>query len=144
MRGGTYPPIETIPIGTDSSPYVCGVSTPYLFTPEQWEGQREQFCQLVGKPTNARTALEACKEELATAMGNLEKVLGNRKAGTGEVRLSPGGELIIPPLSAEDIPAEAAALKEELAELLPLAPIASLLVELDRRTGFLDCFTRRR
>ncbi|GAA3034121.1 hypothetical protein GCM10020000_09250 [Streptomyces olivoverticillatus] len=51
------------------------------------------------------------------------------------------GELIIPALSAEDVPAEAAALKDELAELLPLAPIASLLVELDRRTGFLDCFT---
>jgi hypothetical protein len=67
--------------------------------------------------------------------------VGNRKAGTGEVRLSPDGELIIPPLSAEDIPAEAAELKEELSELLPLAPIASLLVELDRRTGFLDCFT---
>ncbi|MCD9146003.1 hypothetical protein [Streptomyces albireticuli] len=73
-------------------------------------------------------------------MGGLEKVLGNRRAGTGEVRLSPGGELVIPPLSAEDIPAKAAALKEELAELLPLAPIASLLVELDRRTGFLGCF----
>ena len=25
--------------------------------------------------------------------------------------------------------------------MLPLVPIASLLVELDRRTGFLDCFT---
>ncbi|MGW5691186.1 Tn3 family transposase [Streptomyces asiaticus] len=113
----------------------------YLFTPAQWEGQREQFCQLVGKPTDARLALEGCKEELAAAMGDLEKVLGNRQAGAGEVRLSPGGELIIPPLSAEDIPAEAAELKEELSELLPLAPIASLLVELDRRTGFLDCFT---
>lgn len=113
----------------------------YLFTPAQWAGQRAQFCQLVGKTTDARLALEACKEELAAAMGDLEKVLGNRKARTGEVRLSPGGELIIPPLSAEDIPAEAAALKEELSELLPLAPIASLLVELDRRTGFLDCFT---
>ena len=70
--------------------------------------------------------------------------LGNAKAGIGQVRLSPGGELIIPPLSAEDIPAEAAELKEELSGLLPLVPIASLLVELDRRTGFLDCFSRTR
>ncbi|KUN86743.1 hypothetical protein AQJ64_05400 [Streptomyces griseoruber] len=68
-------------------------------------------------------------------------MLGNRKTGTGEVRQSPGGELIIPPVSAEDIPAEAAELKEELSELLPLAPIAPLLVELDRRTRFLDCLT---
>ncbi|BFO18167.1 hypothetical protein SHKM778_45550 [Streptomyces sp. KM77-8] len=37
----------------------------YLFTPAEWEGQREQFCQLVGKPADARLALEACKEELA-------------------------------------------------------------------------------
>lgn len=59
----------------------------------------------------------------------------------GEVRLSEKGELIIPPLSAEDVPAEAAALRDELSELLPLTPIASLLVELDRRTGFLDCLT---
>jgi hypothetical protein len=25
--------------------------------------------------------------------------------------------------------------------MLPFAPIASLLIELDARTGFLDCFT---
>jgi TnpA family transposase len=114
----------------------------YLFTPEQWAGQRDQFCQLVGKPASARAALEGCKEELQAAMGDLEKVLGNRRAGTGEVRLSDKGELIIPPLCAEDVPAEAASLRDELSELLPLAPIASLLVELDRRTGFLDCITR--
>ena len=32
-------------------------------------------------------------------------------------------------------------LKDELAGMLPFAPIASLLIELDARTGFLDCFT---
>ncbi|MFI5634722.1 Tn3 family transposase [Streptomyces sp. NPDC051664] len=113
----------------------------YLFTPERWSGQRDQFCELVGKPVSARAALEGCKEELESAMGDLEKVLGNGEAGVGEVRLSDKGELVIPPLSAEDVPAEAASLRDELSELLPLAPIASLLVELDRRTGFLDCIT---
>jgi len=49
--------------------------------------------------------------------------------------------LVIPRLSAEDIPTEAAELKDELAGLVPFAPIASVLIELDRRTGFLDCFT---
>ncbi|MGW5682914.1 hypothetical protein [Nonomuraea sp. NPDC003754] len=48
---------------------------------------------------------------------------------------------MIPPLSAEDIPAEAKELKDELAGMLPFAPIASLLIELDARTKFLDCFT---
>jgi len=48
---------------------------------------------------------------------------------------------VVPPLPAEDIPAEARELKDELAGMLPFAPIASLLIELDARTGFLDCFT---
>jgi hypothetical protein len=32
-------------------------------------------------------------------------------------------------------------LKDELAGMLPFAPIASLPIELDARTGFADCFT---
>lgn len=48
----------------------------------------------------------------------------------GAVRLDDDGNLVIPPLSAEDIPAEARALKEELAGMLPFAPVASLLIEL--------------
>lgn len=48
---------------------------------------------------------------------------------------------MVPPLSAEDVPSEARELKDELAGMLPFAPIASLLIELDARTGFLDCFT---
>ena len=47
---------------------------------------------------------------------------------------------MIPPLTAEDIPAEADAVKEELAGM-PTVPIAALLIELDHRTGFLRCFT---
>lgn len=48
---------------------------------------------------------------------------------------------MISPLTAEDVPAEAKALKAELTEMLPFAPIVSLLIELDKRTGYLDCFT---
>lgn len=44
-------------------------------------------------------------------------------------------------MSAEDVPTEAAELRDELTALLPFAPIASVLIELDRRTGFLDSFT---
>ena len=38
-------------------------------------------------------------------------------------------------------PAEAVALKAELTDMLPFAPIVSLLIELDGRIGLLDCFT---
>jgi hypothetical protein len=44
---------------------------------------------------------------------------------------------VIPKLTAEDVPAEARELKDELAGMLPFAPIASLL---DQRTRSLDCF----
>ncbi len=47
---------------------------------------------------------------------------------------------MIPKLTAEDVPAEARELKAELTGMLPFAPIASLLIELDQRTRFLDCF----
>nr|WP_280423919.1 transposase [Nocardia carnea] len=78
-------------------------------------------------------------EELHTAVGELEAVLAE---GEGPVRLDgESGELVISPLTAEDVPAEAVALKAELTEMLPFAPIVSLLIELDKRTHYLDCFT---
>jgi hypothetical protein len=60
---------------------------------------------------------------------------------TGTVRLDADDHLVIPKLTAEDIPAQAQELKDELSGMLPFAPIASLLIELDGRTNFLDCFT---
>ncbi|WSY18711.1 Tn3 family transposase (plasmid) [Embleya sp. NBC_00896] len=110
----------------------------YLLTPAKWTDHRAQFCRLVGKPADAPTALAQVEDELHAALGELETVLA---AGDGPVRLDESGDLVISPLSAEDIPAEAVALKAELTEMLPFAPIVSLLIELDKRTGFLDCFT---
>jgi hypothetical protein len=54
------------------------------------------------------------------------------------VRLTDDGGLIIPPLTAEDVPGGADALRAELAAMLPRVPIASVLVEVDARTGFTD------
>jgi hypothetical protein len=41
-------------------------------------------------------------------------------------------------LSAEDVPAEAEALRDELAAMLPHVPLASVLVEVDARPGSPD------
>ncbi|MER5624411.1 hypothetical protein ABT061_25595 [Streptosporangium sp. NPDC002544] len=60
------------------------------------------------------------------------------------VRLDEDEHLVVPPLPVEDVPAEAKVLKDELAAMLPFAPIASLLIELDARTHFLDCCSRLR
>lgn len=114
----------------------------YLYTPTQWAPRRDDYCRLVGKPSSAAEALEQGKQELHAALEELEGALANASPDdTGTVRLDDDDHLVVPPLSAEDIPAEAKALKDELAGMLPFAPIASLLIELDARTGFLDCFT---
>ena len=114
----------------------------YLYTPQQWAPKRAGFCQLVGKPASAAAALAQGKEELHAALAELEKTLADAPSGdAGAVRLDADGKLVIPPLTAEDVPAEAAGLRAGLAGMLPFAPIASLLVELDVRTGFLGCFT---
>ncbi len=110
----------------------------YLLTAEQWEPQRDEFCRLVGKSADQAQALAAATDELHTAVAELEAVLAG---GDGPVRLDEAGDLVISPLTAEDVPAEAVALKAELTEMLPFAPIVSLLIELDKRTGYLDCFT---
>jgi len=103
--------------------------------------KRSEFCALTGKSSDAPEALEQGKAELGAALGDLEDVLASASSkDVGAVRLDDEGNLVIPPLSAEDIPAEARALKEELAGMLPFAPVASVLIELDHRTGFLDCF----
>ena len=112
----------------------------FLLTPQQWEPQRLEFCHLVGKPATAADALALANDELHAALSDLEAQLA-RGGGKGEVRLGPDGELIIPPLTAEDVPADAEALREELGAMLPRVPIASVLVEIDARTGFIDQLT---
>lgn len=114
----------------------------YLFAPERWQSRRDEFCALVGKPADGPAALEQGLAEFHAAVAELERTLAAASPDDiGAVRLDEQGRLVIPPLSAEDIPAEANALKQELAGMLPFAPIASLLIELDHRTGFLSCFT---
>jgi TnpA family transposase len=114
----------------------------YLYTPEQWAPRQAEFCRLVAKPAAAGDAIEQGRAELHAALSDLETTLaGAAPDDTGAVRLDSDDALVIPRLTAEDVPAEAKALREELAGMLPFAPIASLLIELDVRTGFLGCFT---
>ena len=52
----------------------------FLLTPQQWEPQRLEFCHLVGKPPAAADALALAKDELRTALSDLEGQLA-RGAG---------------------------------------------------------------
>ena len=76
----------------------------YLYTPAQWQPRQAGYCQLVGKPSMAADALEQGKEELHTALAQLENTLaGALPDDTGTVRLDEDEHLVIPPLTAEDI-----------------------------------------
>ncbi|WP_433235035.1 Tn3 family transposase [Streptosporangium sp. CA-135522] len=105
-------------------------------------GGRLDHPALVRKPSGAAAAIEQAKQELHQALADLEATLADSSPGdVGAVRLDEEGRLVIPPLSAEDVPAEAKELRGELANMLPFVPISALLIELDGRTGFLDAFT---
>ena len=106
----------------------------FLLTRAQWEPRRGEYCQLTGKPADATAALEAAGAELHTTLAELDAQLA--AGDPAGVRLGADGELIIPRLSAEDVPAEAEALRDELSAMLPRVPLASVLVEVDARTGF--------
>jgi len=65
------------------------------------------------------------KDELYLALTDLEETLANSSPNdVGAIRLDQEGKLVIPPQSAEDIPAEAKALRDELASMLPFVPSA--------------------
>lgn len=111
----------------------------FLLTSAQWQPRRDEFCRLVDKLADGPSALAAAEQELHTALADLETQLA---AGEPDgVRLDDDGELIVPRLPAEEIPTEADALRDELADMLPVVPVASLLVEVDARTGFTEALT---
>ncbi|MGW0486253.1 Tn3 family transposase [Nonomuraea sp. NPDC003214] len=97
---------------------------------------------MVGKPGDAAEAIEQGEEELHAALTQLDQTLAQALPDdTGMVRLDDDDKLVIPLLSAEDVPGEAKELRAELAGMLPFAPIASLLIELNLCAHFVDCFT---
>ncbi|MGB7981402.1 MAG: Tn3 family transposase, partial [Candidatus Nanopelagicales bacterium] len=114
----------------------------YLIPPTRWSPRRDEFCALVGKPADPGAAISQGREDLHAALADLDRVLADTGPDdAGQVRLDAHGDLVIPPLAAEDIPPAAAAVKEELTGLLPNVAIAAVLIELDHRTGFLSAFT---
>ncbi|NGO67792.1 hypothetical protein [Streptomyces boncukensis] len=82
-----------------------------------------EFCRLVGKSPDAGEALALVRDELDGALTDPAEA---PEKGDGPVRLNEEGELVISPLSAEDIPGEAEEPHAELERMLPNAPILGL------------------
>ena len=100
-----------------------------------------QYCRAGRQAARAADAIAQGKEGSMPRCRSREHPAGALPDDTGTARLDGDDKLIIPKLTAEDVPSEARELKDELAGMLPFAPIASLLIELDARTNFVDCFT---
>ncbi len=62
-------------------------------------------------------------------------------ASEGLARIGEDGDLIVSPLPAEQIPAEANALAQAVAARLPQVHLPALIIEVDRDTRFSEAFT---
>ncbi len=110
----------------------------YLIPPERWPAQRDEFLQLVGMPENCDQRLADLEHELHLALSQLEPILAS---GDGIARLDTDGDLVVTPLSAEQLPPHAADLRDAAAARLPHVDLPALLIEIDRDTAFTDAFT---
>jgi len=111
-----------------------------LLPVDRWVNQRDDFCAVTGTDANPRWQLERLDAELHAAVDALEAVIADPSA-EGLARLGDDGELIVSPLPAEQLPAEAEALAAATAARLPRVQLPALLIEVDKLTGFTEEFT---
>jgi TnpA family transposase len=111
-----------------------------LLPPDRWAGQRDDFCTVTGSDPNPSRQLERLEAELHAAVAGLETILADPGA-EGLARLGADGELIVSPLPAEQVPAEADTLAEATSARLPRVQLPALLIEVDQLTGFSEEFT---
>jgi TnpA family transposase len=111
-----------------------------LLPAAQWAGQRDDFCAVTGADFDPHRQLTRLEEQLHAAVAALEQVLAD--AGSeGLARLGEDGDLIVSPLPAEQLPADAEALAAAAAARIPRVQLPALLIEVDRATRFSEEFT---
>jgi hypothetical protein len=114
--------------------------TTLLIPAETWVTQRDDFCTVTGTDADPTRQLQRLDTELHAAVTELERVLTD-PASEGLARVGEDGDLIVSPLPAEQVPAEAAALADAVAARLPQIHLPALLIEVDRDTRFSEAFT---
>lgn len=104
----------------------------YLIPRSSWPARREEVAKQTDQPLRAEQRLAACESEMDQRLSDLDRVL----TGGGEVRIE-DGDLVLRPLSAEDLPEGVRTRCRQLAELLPRVHLTDMLIEVDGWTG---CF----
>ena len=95
---------------------------------------------VTGTDANPQRQLARLEADLHAAVAELEQVLADPNT-EGLARLNEDGDLIVSPLAAEQVPAEADALAQAVAARLPQIHLPALLIEVDRDTRFSESFT---
>lgn len=103
----------------------------YLIRRERWPELKAEVCRLVQVNPSGQERIEQCRVELEQGLAALDRTL----ASDGKVRVT-GGELVLSPLKAEELPESTVLLRQLVAERLPRVELADLLVEVDGWTGF--------
>lgn len=106
----------------------------YLIPKTQWLALRPDVCQQIQLPEGPTARFTAREQELAELFARVDPLL----AQDGNVQMEEGN-LVISPLTAEDRPASATALEQQIDERLPYVDLSEVLIEVDRWTGFSQC-----
>ncbi len=107
----------------------------YLIPKDRWPALRLEVCQQVHLPTESTSRFAEREQELAELFARVDPLL----AQDGKVRME-DGNLVISPLEAEARPASVLDLEQRIDERLPFVDLSELLTEVDRWTGFSQCF----
>jgi TnpA family transposase len=102
-----------------------------LVPPDAWEQVKGETCAMLGLPADATARLSERCEELG---GHLRQLEDGLPANSG-VRIE-DGQLVVTPLSAEQVPESTSELERLVSERLPRVDLADLLIEVDGWTGF--------
>ncbi len=99
----------------------------------KWPPLRQEFCGITATHADGRQRLDDLNSQLVAAVDALDPILAD---DAGAARLDPDGDLVVTPLSAEQVPIEAVALCAEASARLPHVDLPALLIEVDAWTGF--------
>ena len=103
----------------------------YLIPADEWERVRPERCAQLGLPPVTTDRLTERLQELEDLLGPMQTLL----AAGGDVRLE-GGELVVTWPAAEEVPAGAQALQQEIGRRLPAVDLTDILVEVNAWLGF--------
>jgi hypothetical protein len=112
-----------------------------LFSDAEWEATRPIVCRTLGLPPDPQPILESMAVELDKTYREVARRLPDNPDVRFE-KINGKEELILTPLDALEEPLSLIQLRKVVADRLPRAELAELVLEVALRTGFTEAFTQ--